>query len=408
MTEERKKTLTGPAPILALEVAIYGLFVALLLVPTVWIIIVELALAGGAILYLRRKPALGEQLGELFAAHKKVASAGIIFLILITPFCLASSPYWLFVVITAGLFMLAALGLNLQLGSGGMVNLAGFAFYAVGAYTAGLLALNLGWPTWLTIPAGAVMAGLFSILLFIPILKTTGSYLALVTIAFQFMMVILLDNLEWTGGPQGLKNMPLFSIGGYSFATNLRIGPLELPFYANFYYLLVLLVAVVVIVCHRFYQSWVGVTLSTIRDDEIAAKTSGVNVNRWKMIAFTLGNCFIGLAGAFYSHLVGFISPPTFSFDRSLILVSIVILGGMDNIIGVIFGALLLILLPEKLRVISDYRFLIYGIVLIVMLIFRPKGAFPSKVRDFADLAGMAKKKRLVAEGTNPSSAART
>lgn len=407
MTGERKKTLTGPAPILALEVVIYGLFVALLLVPTVWIIIVELALAGGAILYLRRKPALGEQLGELFAAHKKVASAGIIFLILITPFCLASSPYWLFVVITAGLYLIAALGLNLQLGSGGMVNLAGFAFYAVGAYTAGLLALNLGWPTWLTIPAGAVMAGLFSILLFIPILKTTGSYLALVTIAFQFMMVILLDNLEWTGGPQGLKNMPLFSIGGYSFATNLRIGPLELPFYANFYYLLVLLVAVVVIVCHRIYQSWVGVTLSTIRDDEIAAKTSGVNVNRWKMIAFTLGNCFIGLAGAFYSHLVGFISPPNFSFDRSLILVSIVILGGMDNVIGVIFGALLLILLPEKLRVISDYRFLIYGIVLIVMLIFRPKGAFPFKVRDFADLAGMAKKKTSVAEGTNPTPAVR-
>jgi len=394
MAKEKRKSLMGPVSVLALEAIVYGLFVALLLVPTIWIIAAEVALVGGIVFYLWRRPSSGKRIGELFNAHKKTVWVGIIVLILTTPFCMAYSPYWLFIIITAGLFTIAALGLNLQLGSTGMVNLAGAAFYAIGAYTAGLLALNWSWPPWLTIPAGAVVAGLFSILLFIPIFKTTGSYLALVTIALQFMVVILLDNQEWTGGPQGLRNIPLFSIGGYSFTANLRIGPLELPFYANFYYLLVLIAAAVAIVCHRLYQSWVGLTLSIIRDDEIVAKTSGVSVVRWKMTTFALGNCFIGLAGAFYSHLVGFISPPTFSFERSLLLASIVILGGMDNVMGIIFGALLLIILPEKLRVISDYRFLIYGIVLVIMLILRPKGLFPFKVRDFADLVGMARKKK--------------
>ena len=138
-----------------------------------------------------------------------------------------------------------------------------------------------------------------------------------------------------------------------------------------------------IIIANRIYQSWVGVTLATIRDDEIAAQTSGVEVNKWKLIAFSFGNFFIGIAGAFYAHMVGFISPPNFVFEKSLVMVSIVILGGMDNVAGVVLGALLLILLPEKLRFISDYRFLIYGLVLIVMLIFRPRGILPFKARGY-------------------------
>jgi ABC-type branched-subunit amino acid transport system permease subunit len=141
----------------------------------------------------------------------------------------------------------------------------------------------------------------------------------------------------------------------------------------------------------------VGVTLATIRDDEIAAQTFGVRVNRWKLAIFSLGNCFIGLAGAFYALMVGFISPPNFTFEKSLVMVSVVILGGMDNVFGIILGALLLILLPEKLRVVQDYRFLIYGLILIVMLIFRPRGLIPFRPRDYADLvrgAGLSRADR--------------
>jgi branched-chain amino acid transport system permease protein len=324
---------------------------------------------------------------------------GAIVLVLLVPFFIASSPYWLFIIITAGLFLIACLGLNLQLGSAGMVNLASAAFYAVGAYAAGMLALHWGWPAWLNLLAGALVAGAFSLLLFVPVLKTKGHYLALVTIAFQFMVVILLDNMEWTGGPQGLKNIPLFSFAGYSFNSDINLGFIKLPGYANFYYLLVLIIAAVVVASQRIYNSWVGVTLSTIRDDEIAAQTFGVRVNRWKLVIFFLGNCFIGLAGAYYSHLVGFISPPNFHFDKSLIMVSIVILGGMDNVTGVILGSLLLIILPEKLRVVQEYRFLIYGMVLIVMLIFRPRGLLPFQPRDFLDLIRNGRAKRPVAVG---------
>jgi branched-chain amino acid transport system permease protein len=389
----KQRSLTGSlgiAVLLGIEIIVYALFLALLLVPGGWILLAEVLLLIAALVYLRRNPALTTQMRELFAANTSMAWIGAIVLVLTVPFFVASSPYWLFTIIIAGLFLVACLGLNLQLGSGGMVNLAPAAFYAVGAYTAGLLALHLDWPAWITLLAGALMAGLFSVLLFVPVLKTKGHYLALVTIAFQFMVTILLDNQEWTGGPQGLKNIPLFSIAGYSFNSSINLGFIKLPGYANFFYLTLLMVAVVGVASQRIYNSWVGVTLSTIRDDEIAAQTFGVQVNRWKLVVFSLGNFFIGLAGALYSHLVGFISPPNFTFEKSLVMVSIVILGGMDNVFGVALGSLLLIILPEKLRVVQEYRFLIYGLVLIVMLIFRPRGLLPFKARDFVDLARSA------------------
>ncbi len=408
--DDQQRTLAGPWGIIILlgvELIIYVLFLALLLVPGGEILAAEALLLVAVVFYFRRNPALGARIQQLFAAHTRIAWIGAVVLVLLIPFFIASSPYWLFTIIIAGLFLTACLGLNLQLGSSGMVNLASAAFYAVGAYAAGLLALGWGWPAWITLPAGAVMAGLFSALLFVPVLKTKGHYLALVTIAFQFMVTILLDNMEWTGGPQGLKNIPLFSVAGYSFNTAINLGFIKLPAYANFFYLMVLVVAVVGVASQRIYSSWVGVTLSTIRDDEIAAQTFGVQVNRWKLVIFSLGNCFIGLAGAFYSHLVGFISPPNFAFDKSLVMVSIVILGGMDNVFGVIVGSLLLIILPEKLRVVQDYRFLIYGLVLIIMLIFRPRGLVPFKARDFLDLAGPVRRKRAAsASSTVPEGGA--
>ena len=396
---EKEKRLTGflgTTTVLGIEIVIYGLSLALLLVPGGWILIAEVLLLVAALVYLRRNPALSAQIRELFAANARAGWIGAVVLVLLIPFFVASSPYWLFTIILAGLFMTACFGLNLQLGSTGMVNLASAAFYAVGAYTAGLLALKLGWPAWLTLLAGAVMAGFFSALLFIPVLKTRGHYLALVTIAFQFMVTILLDNQEWTGGPQGLKNIPLFSIAGYSFNDSIDLGFIVLPGYANFFYLMLLMAAVVGVVSQRIYNSWVGVTLSTIRDDEIAAQTFGVGVNHWKLVIFSLGNCFIGLAGAFYAHLVGFISPPNFTFEKSLVMVSIVILGGMDNVFGIILGSLLLIILPEKLRVVQEYRFLIYGLVLIIMLINRPRGLLPFKPRDYLDLVRRAQRKQAV------------
>lgn len=374
------------ALVLGVEILIFALVMALFLVNAGWFLAVEVLLVVGLIVLAQRKPEISRRIRTAFKEDRIASWAGIAVLLIIVPFLLRASPYWLFILITAGLYIIAGLGLNLQLGSTGMMNLASAAFMAFGAYTAGLLSLNFGWPTGLTLIMGALVTGLFSILLFIPVLKTKGHYLALVTIAFQFMVVILVENMDWTGGPQGLKNIPLFNFFGYSFNSDIKLFGLTLHHYTNYYFFMLVLVGLVALVCHRIYHSWVGVTLSTIRDDEVAAKTNGVQVNYWKLVIFVLGNCFIGLSGAFYSHMVGFISPPNFQFDKSLVIVSIVILGGMDNIFGVILGAILLIVLPEKLRVIQDYRFMIYGLVLVVMLILQPKGIIPFQPRDYKAL----------------------
>jgi branched-chain amino acid transport system permease protein len=400
MTLQKTNSSSGSSLALALgaELVIFALVMALFLVNVGWFLAVEVAVALGLIFLLKFKPAISRRLRAAFREARVGAIIGIVVMLIAVPFLLKASPYWLFILITAGLYIMAAMGLNLQLGSTGMMNLASAAFMAFGAYTAGLLALNFGWPTGLTLVAGALVTGLFSILLFIPVLKTKGHYLALVTIAFQFMVVILVENMEWTGGPQGLKNIPLFNFFGYSFNTDIKLGGLTLHHYTNYYFFMLVLVALVALVCYRLYHSWVGVTLSTIRDDEVAAKTNGVKVNYWKLIIFVLGNCFIGLSGAFYSHMVGFISPPNFQFDKSLVIVSIVILGGMDNIYGIILGSILLIVLPEKLRVIQDYRFMIYGLVLVIMLIFQPKGLIPFQSRDYLPLL----KKKLGLKSETP------
>lgn len=382
-TIKKPSTTAGIATVLGLEWGIFLLFLALIVFQGGWILGVEIILVAAALYYLSQNPAVKQTITDSFQTHRGVAMAGAAVALLIFPFTMYKNAYWLYNVVIALSFIVATLGLNLQLGTGGMVNLAGAAFYGVGAYTAGLLALSWGWPPWLAMLSGGVVTAISSIFLFVPVMKTKGHYLALVTIAFQFIVVILLDNLEFTGGPQGLKNIPLFSLFGYSFNSEVHLFGLTFPTYVNFYFLAVVIAMATIIIANRIYQSWVGVTLATIRDDEIAAQTSGVEVNKWKLIAFSFGNFFIGIAGAFYAHMVGFISPPNFVFEKSLVMVSIVILGGMDNVAGVVLGALLLILLPEKLRFISDYRFLIYGLVLIIMLIFRPRGILPFKAREY-------------------------
>jgi len=396
MIEQEKTGLGSKGILLVLGIVIvgYALIMALFLTDGGEFLIGDVVLGVILLVLFKRKPALLASVRQAFAEQRTVASIAAAVLLLAVPFVLESSPYWLFILITAGLYMIGCLGLNLQLGSTGMMNLASAAFLAFGAYTAGLLALDLGFPSWLSLIIGALVPGLFSILLFIPVLKTKGHYLALVTIAFQFMVVILVENMEWTGGPQGLKNIPLFSLFGYSFNTDIDLGFVTLHHYANYYYFVVLLVALLFVATRRIYNSWVGVTLATIRDDEVAAKTNGVRVNYWKLVIFVLGNCFIGLSGAFYSHMVGFISPPNFTFEKSLVMVSIVILGGMDNILGILIGSLLLIVLPEKLRFVQDYRFMIYGLVLIVMLIFQPRGIIPFVPRNYQDILARLKPAR--------------
>ncbi|MFQ5842407.1 MAG: branched-chain amino acid ABC transporter permease, partial [Thermodesulfobacteriota bacterium] len=302
------------------------------------------------------------------------------------PFVLRSSPYWIFILTLAMLWIIVALGINIQFGSAGIINLGAAAFYGVGAYTAGMLATRLGVPPLLNLLLGAVMAMLVGSILFIPVLKTRSYYLALVTIAFVMAFQTLVNNAEWLGGAQGIVGIPLMSIGGYSFLRELHILGFKLPSQANFYYLALGIGGLMVLAASRLWNSWVGLTWNSFNEDtgdELSAKCMGVAVDKWSMIAFTIGNFYIGLAGAFYAHMTSYVAPPDITFYQSLLFLSAVILGGVDSILGVSVAAVLLVILPEKLRAFQQYWIILFGIVLVLMLILRRKGLIPARVRTY-------------------------
>ncbi len=318
-----------------------------------------------------------------FLAHRAAALGGAAVLALALPFFLRASPYWTFVATLALVYVTIGQGLNLQIGAAGVINLAGAAFAGLGGYTVGLVTVRLGLPPWFALVIGPLIAVVVGALLFIPILKVRGHYLALVTIAFGFIFNILMNNLEFTGGPQGIKNIPTLRLFGYAFTASPRLFAMTLPSHANFYYAALAMAALTTWLAWRLYNSWFGLTLNTLRDDEIAARCSGVSVARYKLLAFSSGNFFIGLGGAFYAVMVGFVSPPDFDFGYSLVMLSVIILGGLDSIPGIVLGACLLIPLPERFRFLHEYRLLLYGVAIVLMLLFRPRGLWPATVRRY-------------------------
>jgi branched-chain amino acid transport system permease protein len=369
--------------IATVQAVIFFLVMIFFNIESVWTLIVGLALVMALVVLSKTHKQQSASIIEFITSNKPtVMTVLIVFLFLyplFSPLVIRQNTYWLLVLIQTGIYMILAMGLNIQLGSTGVLNLAVAAFYGIGGYTAGLLSLKLGVPSIITLPLGGIVAALFGMILYVPLYKTKGHYMALVTLAFGIMIVLALDNTEFTGGPQGLMAIPELKFFGYSFLSK----PGGLHFYTNYYYFVLILVLLSVLVSYWFYNSWVGLTLSTIRDDEIAAKCCGVNANIWKGIAFITGNVMIGIAGAIYAHMIGFISPPNFTLAESLLIVAMVILGGMDNILGIIIGTIILSILPEKMRVITEYRVFLYGVLLIVIPMFRPGGLLPFKPRKY-------------------------
>jgi branched-chain amino acid transport system permease protein len=318
-----------------------------------------------------------------FARHHAGALAGGATLALVLPLTLRASPYWTFVATLALLYVTIGQGLNLQIGTAGVINLAGAAFAGLGGYSVGLLTVTAGWPAWLAVLVAPWIAVTVGAVLFVPILKTRGHYLALVTIAFGFIFNILMNNLEFTGGPQGLKNIPTLRLFGWAFTSKPALAGLELPAHANFYYAALLVAGITTWALRRLHDSWLGLALNTLRDDEIAARCCGVSLTRGKLVAFSIGNFFIGLGGALYAVMVGFVSPPDFDFGYSLVMLSVVIIGGVDSIPGVVLGACLLVPLPERFRFLHEFRLLLYGVAIVVMLLYRPRGLWPAAVRRY-------------------------
>ncbi|MEK7387501.1 MAG: branched-chain amino acid ABC transporter permease [candidate division NC10 bacterium] len=332
---------------------------------------------------VRFVPPLRAALAGTFARHRAAALAGGALLALVLPLALRASPYWTFVATLALLYITIGQGLNLQIGTAGVLNLAGAAFAGLGGYAVGLLTVSAGWPPWLAVLVAPWVAVVVGTVLFVPILKTRGHYLALVTIAFVFIFNILMNNFEFTGGPQGIKNIPTLRVFGHAFTDKPALFGVELPAHANFYYATLVVAALTTWIIRRLHDSWLGLTLNTLRDDEIAARCCGVSITRGKLLAFCIGNFFIGLGGALYAVMVGFVSPPDFDFGYSLVMLSVIIIGGVDSIPGVVLGACLLLPLPERFRFLHEYRLLLYGLVIVVMLLYRPRGLWPAQVRRY-------------------------
>ncbi len=283
---------------------------------------------------------------------------------------ISPNPYAIDVLTTAGLYALLALGLNIVVGFAGLLHLGYAAFFAIGAYTYGLLNLHLGLSFWVGLLPAAVVAGLCGVALGIPAIRVRGDYLAIVTLGFGEIVRITFTNLDrWTGGPNGLLGIahPTLWIPGrpaYDF------GVASTPYY----YLVFALAVLVTVVCLRMSRSRVGRAWAAIREDELAASCSGINTFQLKLLAQGCGAAIAGIAGVVFAAKQGTITPDSFDFILSVMVLAMVVLGGLGSVPGAIVGALVLGTLPELLRGFEQYRMLLFGLVMILMMRLRPQG----------------------------------
>lgn len=301
------------------------------------------------------------------------------------------------------LYVMLALGLNIVVGYAGLLDLGYIAFYAVGAYLYALLAsphFGMHLPFWLLLPLGAMVAGMFGVLLGAPTLRLRGDYLAIVTLGFGEIIRIFLNNLNApiniTNGPQGVNLIDPIAIGSYSFSQTHTVLEVSIPGVYNYYYLFLILALLIIFVSIRLQDSRIGRAWVAIREDEVAAEAMGINTRNVKLLAFAMGASFGGVSGGLFAGFQGFVSPESFNLMESIMILCMVVLGGMGNIAGVILGAILLTVLPEALRYIgeleqymfgriiiepSDLRMLLFGVALIVIMIYRPSGLLPAARR---------------------------
>lgn len=355
----------------------------LLLAEKQWAVIAIVIAAGVAMLVATR---LGwdDRIRRSGGVHARTVSGVALALVVAMAFVLREHNFALLMLCTVLLTIVAGLGLTIQFGHAGVVNFAGAAFFGIGAYAAAVLATKTALPHPLVILAGGVCAALIGSVLVLPLLRTRGHYAALITIAFGILFKTFLEVNDTLGGPQGLK-VPGFALLGHAFNDPIAIDDeTEWSFYLAYAGLSLVIAAAAYVLVRRLERSWIGLAFDAVRLDETAAAAFGVNVAAWKIAAFSIGNFLIGLAGAAYAMMTGFVAPTSFTFGDSLILVSIVILGGLGNALGLVPAALIVVLLPEKLQAIQEYRFLLFALLVIVILLVRPGGLLPRPMRDYS------------------------
>ena len=338
--------------------------------------------AAAAAIVLAARIGLIARVRDSIGAHQATFDLAAVLGVLAAAIFLHQAHFAILMMTTAMLMMVAALGLTVQFGFAGVVNFAGVAFLGIGCYTAAVVTKYTDLPSWLTLPLGGLVAALIGSILILPVLRTRGHYAALVTIAFGILFKTFLEVNDTLGGPQGMQVKPIV-LFDWNFGKPLRIGDFTASFYFSYLLLALALLAVSFALVRRLERSWIGLSLDAIRLDEIASACYGLDIARWKVLAFTLGNFLAGCAGAVYGHVLGFIAPNNFTFADSLVLVSIVLLGGIGNVWGVTVAAAFVVILPEKLQIIQEYRFALYAALVILILLFRPEGLLPRPLREY-------------------------
>lgn len=283
-------------------------------------------------------------------------------LALVMPVWLPAYPLHLLIMVA--IFAILTLSLNLITGYGGLISLGHAGFFLIGSYTAALLSVYQGWPFWLDMPAAVVITAASGLLLGIPALRWSGHFLAVITIAFGTIVQLL--SINWTfltNGVDGVAPIPRPWLPGIDLTSDLA-----------YYYFCVLILAIVIYLMIRLVDSGFGRALKALKDDEIAAAAMGIDIARSKIAAFVISAAIAGLAGALYAHYIRFLNPDSFSLDVSIRIFMMMIIGGVGNIAGSLLGSFVVYILPEILRPLQDYYYMIWGIIVILVMLFLPGG----------------------------------
>ena len=331
---------------------------------------------GLAIIKLPAGFGIGPAMAALSQKPKLMAGSLAILAAVLVVMPLVSSFYQTNIMISALLYVMLALGLNIVVGLAGQLVLGYVAFYAVGAYAYGLLHQFFGFGFWMCLPIGGFVAVIFGLALGFPVLRLRGDYLAIVTLGFGEIVRLALQNwTSLTGGPRGVSDIPRPGLFGMQMDINTST--------TYVYYLVLVAVVITIVVISRLKNSRVGLALQALREDEIACEAMGIDIMRVKLSAFALGSCWAGFAGVIFAAKTTYINPSSFTFMESAMILSMVVLGGMGSITGVAIAAFILILAPEYLRAFSEYRMLIFGAIMVIMMIFRPQGLISGERRRY-------------------------
>lgn len=297
------------------------------------------------------------------ALHQKVILLVLLAAAVVFPL-LQPTQYVIRMATLSLVYVVLALGMNLIMGYMGQMSFGHAAFFGIGAYTSAILSTRFGMDCTVTFLAAILLSGLFGFLLGTPVLKLKGYYLTIVTLGFcEIVRMVMLNWVSLTGGPMGIKAIPTFMFFGIKFATT-----------RSYYYIILTICVLVTLLIYRLVNSRYGLAILAIRDDDSAAEAMGVNIVRYKIVTFVISSMIAGLAGAFFAHYISYIDSTYFTSTASQNICVMVILGGLGSLPGTFLGAIVLTLLPELLRGLSEYRMLIYGVIMVVVVLFMPSG----------------------------------